>query len=213
MAYALTLVTAPTVYPVTLEEARAQLRDPPTEEDGFIADDLIPSATAMFQDETRRQFMLATWDLALPRFWGGHLLSVPRPPLLAVTSITYVDADGASQALSSSVYGVLTKAVDSPFGGIYLKSGQSWPQLYGETNALEVTVRFTCGYSSSATAATQRAAVPVIAKKGVKLLIAELMANRGDGDGGSRDLDRRAYGSCVSQLAVPMLEHELSEAA
>lgn len=62
-------------------------------------------------------------------------------PVQSVSSITYLDTNGDSQTLSTDVYGV---DVARKPARIYLKSGQSWPDVYDQQNA--VTVTYVAGY-------------------------------------------------------------------
>jgi len=213
--YALDLVTAATGYPVTLQDAKRSLRaEHIGQEDRTLESDLIPTATEHLENETRRQYMLATYEMKLDGWWGSGVLSIPRPPLLSITSITYYDTDNAAQTLSATVYGVLAKGADTPFGGIYRKSGQSWPSLYGQDHAFEVVVRFTCGYSSSAVLETQRAAVPAAARRAILMMVEDADGDRGIGGTGTiRTPDNPRFHSYVSQLAVPVLWHATTEAA
>jgi hypothetical protein len=61
---------------------------------------------------------------------------LPMPPLASVTSIVYLDANGASTTLATIVYKVLT---DAEPGVIALKHGQDWPTVYDEAGSVVVT--------------------------------------------------------------------------
>lgn len=159
-----TLVTAPDVYPVTRAEAKAHLRVDTGADDTYI-DALIDAATAWCETYTERRFVTQTWDLKLDGFWD-HYLYVPYPPLASVSSISYVDTDGATQTLSSSVYTVDT---DSEPGRIYLAWNQTWPSTRSVTHA--VTVRFVCGYGLAAS-------VPARAKQAILIAVADMYENR-----------------------------------
>lgn len=212
--YAISLNTAATGEPVTLDEAKAAARIFGTQDDDYVTGVLIPTARETVETDTRRQLMKATWDVKVPCWWGLEILELPRPPLLSLT-VLYQDEDNAQQTLATSVYGVHLTAPDSPFGGIYLKTGQSWPALYGDPNALEVTIRCVCGYSSSSDLAAQRAAVAPTARQAVLFVIADLNENREIGGvGAARIAENPVYRSLVRQLAVPVLDYShLQEAA
>lgn len=174
--YGLTLVTAATSEPVTLQEAQAFMRVTTSEEDALIEDQLIPAAREWCEEWTGRQFVSATYDLSLDRFptdeypWDERrttyrpdAIRVPRPPLSSVTSITYMDEDGTSQTLSASLYRVDTKSI---VGEITPAYGEVWPDTYDTTNA--VTVRFVCGYST----------VPASIKQAVLIVCQTMYENR-----------------------------------
>jgi len=158
-----TLTTAATEEPVTLDEAKAHLRIDHDDEDDHIAA-LITAARQWAEMYTRRQFISATYTLYLDWFPGE--IVVPRPPLISVTSISYLDTAGASQTLATSVYAV--DAVALP-GRIRLKFNESWPGTRTIENA--VTVVYIAGYGAAT-------AVPETAKAALKLLVAHLYENR-----------------------------------
>jgi len=70
-----------------------------------------------------------------------HLL---RYPVQSVTSISYIDGNGATQTLHSSKYVVDTTGA---FCRIAPAAGQSWPGLRNQIKA--VTVTYTAGWSST----------------------------------------------------------------
>lgn len=174
--YGLAVSTAATSEPVTLAEAKSHLRVVGAEDDDWIEDQLIPAARQWCEEFTGRQFVQATYDLYLDSFpsdahlvgsgrstYRGSEIRLPRPPLSSVTSITYLDGDGASQTLSSALYRVDTRGI---VGSIAPVVGQVWPDTYDTTNA--VTVRFVAGYSS----------VPPAIKQAVLIVVATLFEHR-----------------------------------
>lgn len=142
----LSLVTGPENEPITLDEAKLQTRrDHVTHDDRYLEDICIPAARDRGEKETERQFITATWELTLDRFPACRYIELPKPPLQSVTSVQYVDEDGATQTLSTSLY-----TVDSPQGPacargrILLKYDEEWPSTRCQENA--VTIRFVAGY-------------------------------------------------------------------
>ncbi len=138
------LVTAPTVEPVDLAEAKLAVNyeDDQTDKDSTIAS-LIVAAREWAEGFTGRAFCTQTWELKLDGFLS--CIELNKPPVQSVTSITYVDTNGASQTLSPSLY-----TTDLPTGPAALPGRivpayqQSWPSTRDVPNA--VTVRFVCGY-------------------------------------------------------------------
>jgi uncharacterized phiE125 gp8 family phage protein len=87
-------------------------------------------------------------------------LRLPWPPLLAVSTVTYYDADNASQTLSSSNYSV---ELSTDGGGrISWASTATIPTLYSRPDA--VTITFTTGYASLTT-------LPPVALQAMKLAV------------------------------------------
>lgn len=125
-------------------------------DDDTLIDDLIAAAAAHMDGRDGvlgRALLTQTWTLALDDFpcetWDDPFagIRVPLPPLQSVTSITYLDGQGDSQTLATSVYAVDTT---SQPGVISLKSGQSWPSVQDVRNA--VTITFVAGYGATAAA-------------------------------------------------------------
>lgn len=141
------LVTPPAVEPVSLQLAKSHLRV----EDTFTLDDTLISAyvTAARQyaeQYTNRAFFDQTWVLSLDHFplalahstinpgtrkewlftgfWNDQTIYVPKPTLVSVTSITYVDSDNVVQTLDPSTY---TVDRTSEPARIVPAPGQYWP--------------------------------------------------------------------------------------
>lgn len=161
---ALTLVTAPTSEPVSLAEAKEHLRVTATDEDALITS-LVGSAKESAETITGRALITQTWDLSLDSF--PQVIDIPKPPLVSVTSITYIDTAGATQTLASTEYTVDTK---SEPGRIVPAYGKSWPSTRDIVNA--VTVRFVAGYGNAT-------AVPKSIKQGMLMHIEHMFDNRG----------------------------------
>ena len=166
----LTLVTAPTIEPVTIAEAKAHLRLDSDDDDAAVTMRL-QAAREFAEAHTARALMSQTWDWTLDTFPACEPWALPKAPLLSVTSISYVDTDGTTQAWNSANYSVLAPSGPRPEPGtVALVYGSVYPTVRAQPNA--VTVRFAAGYSSSATASTARAAVPAA----VKIAIHEVLA-------------------------------------
>lgn len=160
----LTLNAAPATDPLTLAEAKAHLRVTATDEDALITS-LITAATDSAEIFTGRALVTQTWDLTLDSF--PCVIEVPKPPLVSVTSITYIDTDGATQTLATTEYTVDTK---SEPGRIVPAYGKYWPSTREVPNA--VTIRFVAGYGNAA-------AVPKSIKQGMLMQIEHMFDNRG----------------------------------
>lgn len=172
MRYALTLVAPPTAEPVTLAEAKAQLKVDASADDALITS-LITAArqqaeeTGAFGFSHGRALVTQTLALFLDGFPDADgAIEVPRPPLASVTSITYVDTAGTTQTLASSDYTVDAK---SKPGRVAPAFGKSWPATRDVINA--VTVTFDAGYGTAA-------AVPESIKREIKALLVHLYERR-----------------------------------
>ncbi len=164
----LNLITAATVYAVTREDVKHRLRVDSTDDDALF-DTLISSATSFVENYTSRSLITSTWKLTLDAFPGksdDYTIEINRVPLISVSSLTYIDADGAQQTLSTSVYDVDTTSEPARIGRAY---GQVWPSIQPGMNRVEVN--FTAGYGAAATD------VPNIAKEALHLVIEHMWDN------------------------------------
>ena len=160
---------APDEEPVSLEEAKAHCRV----ESDFVEDDdqiaaYIAAARESCEAVTGRQLVSATYVLRLSSFPCGDVIELPRPPLVSVSSIAYVDVDGATQTLSTDVYEM--DAYTTP-GRVVLKYGQTWPSVRAQRNA--VTITYVAGYGGAED-------VPKLLKQGMLMRIAHWHENHED---------------------------------
>lgn len=148
----LRLVTGPTIEPVSLAEAKAQLRLTGAEDDGLIAGYILTARRAA-ESYIRGALITQTWDYTIDYGWpwvnvGGVLryrIELPLHPVVSVSSVSYVDDDGATQTLSTNLYTVRT---DGPVSYIEKAYNQEWPSVRSIPAA--ITVRFVVGYEPDA---------------------------------------------------------------
>lgn len=139
----LTLITAPTEYPIAVSDLRDfPLRLNTVDDDPSILA-LIKAATIYGQKYTKRQFVTSTWEYRLDRF-PCYEIELPTPPLSSVTFVKYYDTGGTLQTLSSTLYTVDT--YKEP-GVIYPGYSLTWPTTQDIENA--VVVRFVAGYGAA----------------------------------------------------------------
>lgn len=122
----------------------------------------IVAAREYVEQYLARPLITQTWRYTLDTFPPDSVnyIEIPRSPLISVSSITYVDDDGNTQTLATSVYSV---DADSKPGAVRLKYDQEWPDTRDQPNA--VTINFTAGYGAAP------ANVPASTKQAMKLLI------------------------------------------
>lgn len=153
-----TLYSAPSVEPVSTDEAKTHLRITHTDDNTYI-DTLVKAARLYCERQTRRAFITQTWEDFRSCF-DTELVLTPGP-LQSVTHIKYYDTDGTLQTLSTDVYAVnITDCV----GRVELKYNQSWPSIRsGMYNGVQV--RYISGFGNSATD------VPANIKHAIKILV------------------------------------------
>jgi uncharacterized phiE125 gp8 family phage protein len=160
----LTMSVPPTHEPVSLEQIRTDRRVTDESEESYMML-LNAAARSYVEGATTRQLVDATYVFTLDTF--PTEIRLPRPPLDSVTSVQYIDTDGATQTLAASVYTVLTD--DLQEGRITLAYDQTWPTTRDVPNA--VTVTFVAGYGTEAD-------VPATFKKSILLLVGEMFEQR-----------------------------------
>ena len=116
--------------PLTLDQAKVQTRVDGSDDDSGLAV-YIAAARAHVEAYTSTSLMARTIAVKCDDF--DDFAAFPVVPLISVTSIVYVDAAGADQTLSASVYEVRT---DGLVASIALKPGQSWPAVQAGSRIL-----------------------------------------------------------------------------
>jgi len=167
------LKTGPTVEPVTLTEVKLHLKlatvtadaEAYTDEDTLLTA-LIQAAREQAEKYTNRALINQTWEYYLDEFPDGDI-PVHVSPLSSVTSITYIDSDGVTQTLATTVYQADTTVEP---GKIFLKYGQLWPSTRTVPNAVVIT--YVSGYGSTA------ASVPASIRAAILLIIGHLYEHR-----------------------------------
>lgn len=143
MPLALLQTVAPTVEPVTLEELKEHLRIDGSDEDSIIRG-YLETAREHVESFCKRQLCTATWVLKLDEFPNGKFIELPRPPLISVTSLVYLDTANASQTWANTNYSVDTYTEP---GRIILGYDKVWPTTYGVPNC--ITITYQAGYGAT----------------------------------------------------------------
>ena len=171
-----TLKTAPTVEPISLDEAKRHLRIDidETDHDDYLQD-LIVVARHQVEMITWRKLITQTWTAFLQDWPGGNYIELPFGKLQSVTpevidgvsGIKYTDTDGDTYSWVSTEY-----IVDTNYqkGRITLVDGYTWPNetLY-PSNPIEIV--FICGYGLATS-------IPPQIKQAMKMIMSELFENR-----------------------------------
>lgn len=189
------LVSGPAAEPVTLEEIRNLLRDPPEEDDDFIYD-CLKLAVEVFEATTGIACISQSWKLTLDGWpgsragpwWDGVLemprselhgatrdyIQMPRYPLLSVDTMNTYDLD--NQAAAVTVADVFFTDTSSFPGRLVLNAGETWPTALRDRAAIEIT--YTAGFGTTA------ADVPASIKRAIAQVAGYLYENRGTGCSG-----------------------------
>lgn len=139
-------ITAPTAEPVDAADVKAHTRISQAAEDALLGV-YISAARALAEADTGRQFMTATWEAVLDGFPCDDEILLPKPPLVSVSSVKYLDGAGTEQTWAASNYVVETPAGETCAPGrLRLAYGVSWPSPQAVRRS--VRIRYICGYSS-----------------------------------------------------------------
>ena len=146
----------PASEPLLKAEVKNHLKVDNTADDDLI-DALIVTARQAVEDYTLLKLLPQT----VTEYFDGFSdpLELSTAPMRTVSSVTYLDVDGASQTLSTDVYKVQEYAL-LPL--ISLKADQVWPTTRAEAEV--VTVTYTVGFDDAD-------AVPRILKSAMLLMI------------------------------------------
>jgi uncharacterized phiE125 gp8 family phage protein len=168
------VITPPTAEPITLAEARDHLRVTPYGSPAAHPDDdlilaLIVSARDWCEQYLRRALATQTIAVVVDELNGA--IELPYSPAQSVDSITYVDTDGATQTLATSVY-QLDNYSEPPV--VKLKYDQDWPTTRDQEDA--ATITYVAGYTDGESPNTYP--LPGAIRAAMLLIIGNLYENR-----------------------------------
>ena len=162
---ALKLITAATVLPVSVAEAKLSCRFDAADLDADISD-MIKDAQRLTEHETGVCLTQSTWEVSLDSFPAA--IELTRGPVASITSIKYKDAAGVEQTLSPAAYAL--DAQDA-YGFAYAVPayGTEWPDTRDEINA--VKVQYVAGVLTAAE-------VPSHLRRKVKIFVAMMLEDQ-----------------------------------
>lgn len=163
----LVLVTAPSVEPVSLAEAKLHCRIDVTDDDALVTAQIV-AARAYCEQWTRRALITQTWEDVLNEWPLGREHVLPLAPLASIVSVKYTDDAGVEATMPAGDY--LVDSTRTP-GRIVLRSSASWPSVALQESH-GVRIRFTAGYGAAAST------VPQSIRQGLLLLIGTWYENR-----------------------------------
>jgi uncharacterized phiE125 gp8 family phage protein len=125
-----------TVWPVSVAQVKANAQVPHDDDDQLLNDQIIPSAVAFIENLGRvsliTQTRKVTHDFSFPE------IIETRWPLQSVVSVTYLDADYATQTIASTDYRALTAGKP---GRVAAKSATPWPTPVAEKEVAIATYK------------------------------------------------------------------------
>ena len=138
----LTQLVSAATEPLTRSEAKQHLRIDFSDDDTLI-DALIVTARQQAEHRMGRALITQQWRLGLDQF-PDDSLELPKPKLVSVQSVTYLDSDGTRQTLAGSEYEVIA---DELVGRLVPAFGKSWPACRVFPGSVQVS--YTCGYGAA----------------------------------------------------------------
>jgi len=130
--------------PLSLVAAKLHLRVDHASDDLLITS-LIRVAREMCEVYEGRSYLVRTMQVKLDSFQNE--IRLPFPPLVSVSSITYIDAAGDTQTLSTDYYEVDTHTEP---GRVYLAYNYNWPSVRPYPQV--ITITYKAGYMTRFTA-------------------------------------------------------------
>lgn len=178
----LTLLTAPSVEPVTLAEAKAHLKIDTSDDDALVTT-LITAARARAEWHTGRAFVTQRWQQSFDTWPDNDSAELALPPLISVEEIATIAPDGIRTVLSPSTTRVDAASVPAR---VLFSSRPSRLRAY---DCLQIS--FTAGYGAAA-------AVPAGVRMAILQIVADIYTQRGD----SGDLIGRSGQSLLAPFRV-----------
>ncbi len=151
--YGLTQLVAPTSEPVDLESMKKHLRVADWDAEDSLISDYIASAREYVEEVAGIQLMPAQYLMTMQYFpgrrideyrppgWRYGTIRMPKPPLVSVDSLVYVNPDLTLSTLSPALYQVITGTQP---GIVCPAPFQVWP-VTDPWTADAVRITFTCG--------------------------------------------------------------------
>lgn len=160
-------ITDATVEPVDLARVKRRLaldQDDPFDDEDILA--LITTARHDCEARLQRTLVQTTWRHTRDAF-PGCAIGLEMGPVIAVTSVQYVDTAGVLQTLASTEWQLDAATTPARLVPAY---GTSWPATRAEPGAVRIT--YTAGYGTTA------AAVPPPLKDWIVLAVGDLYQQR-----------------------------------
>lgn len=181
--YGVRVVEEPAVEPISIEEARSHLRihafGSPDEhpDDGQIMNVYLPAAREWCEAYSGQLLAEQTVEMQMLAFPSRTSFYLPIGPVHSITSVVYLDADGAETTMTETTE-YLTRIYNGR-AAVYLPDDVLWPTTLSYSSAWRaeptVFVRYVAGYT---TLSPDEFPLPRSARAAILLVLGHLYENR-----------------------------------
>ncbi len=192
------LIAPPELEPVTIDEVRDQAKIDHSDEDVYV-ERLIKAARQHVENRCGIAVMAQDWRLTLDSFYerGCKPILLPRPPLIDVILVRYVDPSGILQTVNIVDNSFARISDNGLLSCISPALNTSWPSIACVPGAVQV--EYTAGYADAED-------VPADLKHAIILLVAHWHKHREavSLSSGSAMPIPLGFEDIVSRFAVPV---------
>lgn len=157
-----------TTEPITTAEAERHLRVNSDDPGYSDLSAYITAARQTVEQYLNASIVVQTRTLTLDEFPAGPF-KLPNGPVLSITSVVYLDTDGAAQTLATSKYDLTSYPLAD---WIYPAYGETWPSTRDIRGA--VTITYQAGMMTGSPLVLDDQDI----KNGIKLVLGDLWQNR-----------------------------------
>ena len=161
-------ITAPTIEPISLTEAKLHLKVSVSTDDDLITR-LIKAAREFCEEYTGRSFISTEWQLYMDTF--PRVIHLDKTPIIELGWVKYYPDEANPELTELSAINYTSDIIGEP-GRIMCADGYVWPDVRVALNS--VIVNYTSGYGTAASD------VPAMIKEAMLLHIGHNYDNRGD---------------------------------
>lgn len=163
----LSLLTPPAIEPVSLQQAKAQLKLDIDDDNGLVTS-LIEAARMRTEHYTRRALLTQSWIQWCDN-WPSAPIMLAFPPLQAITAVTSYDMWDNAHVIDASLY-----RVENGDGGARLAFKEFVVPAFNLRRFDALSICYRCGYGDS------QDDVPQAIRSAILAMITDLYAHRGD---------------------------------
>jgi uncharacterized phiE125 gp8 family phage protein len=135
--------TEPTVEPITLAEAKNQLRIDHTDHDDMITG-MIKSAREEIESMCARAIVQQTRIAYFDKWPDDKVFHLLYPEIRSITHIKYTDSAGTQETFSSDDYSL---DPGSEPGRVVRGYGKTWPTVTLHNEDYPIEIKYVCGYA------------------------------------------------------------------